>query len=287
MIISNAPFRLVATLLVRNEEDIVGANIEHHVEHGVSHFIVTDNASTDRTREILGKYPEVVEVIDEPCLEHRQSEWVTRMARLACKLDPHWIVHLDADELWCGLTQLRLAAKPAVASTKMFLHPPRLVRFDLHRLRYYLDFEDAGLPGESKVMHRPDPEIVIVHGNHGCNRDTEFTKAVWRHHYPVRCWEQFLRKTVDGHEALLRRNAPCERWGKWYAHYQNGTLCNLYDRICDHWESMVHSPSSDDLIPLLEFWSTPEVIRYFKETKRLPKIGQWPKDLYEEQSISD
>ena len=63
--------KIVGTILSRDEEDIIGANIEHHINQGVTHFIVTNNNSKDRTRQIIEKYPEVVEIIDEcedsPC----------------------------------------------------------------------------------------------------------------------------------------------------------------------------------------------------------------------------
>ena len=99
--------KIVATILAKNEEDIIAENIEHHIEQGVSQFIVTNNNSTDHTRSIVEKYPEVAEIIDEPGDNHHQSKWVTRMAKMACKLNPDWIVHLDADELWGGFFHLR------------------------------------------------------------------------------------------------------------------------------------------------------------------------------------
>jgi glycosyltransferase involved in cell wall biosynthesis len=281
MLISKPPLKIVATLLAHNEADIIGANIEHHVEQGVSQFIITDNRSKDDTKKIAAKYPEVVEIIDEPGYDHHQSKWVTRMARLACKLKPDWIVHLDADELWCGLTQLRHFAGPGVASTKMYLHPPNHCDFNLHDLRYYLDLENTSLPGEAKVMHRPDPDIVITHGNHGFEGDvrTEFTKEVWRHHYPVRSLSQFTRKAVEGHEALLQRNSICERWQKWYNLHEDGKLGLLYDQICDAWTEMIVRPNTESLIAMLDFWSTPEVIAYFRSSNVLPAIGEWPRSI--------
>lgn len=283
MIICKSPIKIVATILAKDEEDIIGANIEHHVGQGVTHFIVTNNRSKDRTAEIASRYPEVVEVIDEPDDTHHQSKWVTRMARAACKLDPDWIVHLDADELWCGLTQLRHAKGKYVGSTKMFLHPPVGGDFDLHAMRHYLDFENIpGLPGECKVAHRPDPDIEITHGNHGFVGDppVEFTKEVWRHHYPVRSYGQFVRKTIEGHEALLRRNSVCERWRKWYNAHFDGRLVGLYDDICKSWREMIATPNRESLLALLDFWATEDVIHLFKNESQLPNIGEWPRRAY-------
>ena len=46
-------FRLVMTLLVKNEADIIEMNIRVHAALGVDSFVVMDHMSTDGTRDIL------------------------------------------------------------------------------------------------------------------------------------------------------------------------------------------------------------------------------------------
>jgi glycosyltransferase involved in cell wall biosynthesis len=277
MIISKPSLKIVATILAKDEEDIIAQNIEHHISQGVSQFIITNNRSKDKTAEIASRYKEVVEIIEEPDETHNQSRSVTRMAQLACKLNPDWIIHLDADELWCGLSQLRNIEASAFGSVKMYLHPPKQLSFNLEHFRHYLDFKDL-LPEECKVGHRPDPDIQITHGNHAIvNREMQFTQQIWRHHYPIRSYKQFLNKTIDGHLALMKRNAPCERWKKWYDLFQAGTLDTFYDHVCNHWETMIDNPNTEAFMFLLNMWATPEVVRLFQESKILPSIGQWPR----------
>src|SRR5437867_3697318 len=90
------------TLLVRDEEDILDAQITFHRAAGVDYFIATDHSSRDRTQEILEKYVAqgVLEVQYEGDPVKRQSEWVTRMARLASELEADWVINSDADEFW-------------------------------------------------------------------------------------------------------------------------------------------------------------------------------------------
>lgn len=275
MLILKSRLKIVATLLIKNEEDIIATNIEHHINQGVSHFIITDNASVDNTRSIVAKYPEVVEIIDEPGKDHRQSEWVTRMARMACKYNPDWIIHLDGDELWGGLCQLQDINKEAAGCTTMYLHPPTSGGFK--QMQHYLDFDNINLPGECKIAHRPHPNIQITHGNHSCNLDTEYTTKIWRHHYPVRSFTQFVRKSVEGHKALASRNAPCERWQRWFELHQSNKLEILYNQVCATWEKMQLNPNTESLTSMMEFWSTPDVIELFRTSRALPKIGKWPK----------
>jgi hypothetical protein len=47
---------LFMTLLVRDEEEIVAANLLYHLSRGVDHLIVANNRSVDGTREILQEF---------------------------------------------------------------------------------------------------------------------------------------------------------------------------------------------------------------------------------------
>lgn len=48
--------KLIMTLLVKDEADMLEENLLFHHSMGVDGFIVTDNNSTDRTPEIIRKY---------------------------------------------------------------------------------------------------------------------------------------------------------------------------------------------------------------------------------------
>lgn len=48
--------KLIMTLLVKNEEDILEENLCFHKAMGVDGFIITDNNSTDSTPDIIRKY---------------------------------------------------------------------------------------------------------------------------------------------------------------------------------------------------------------------------------------
>ena len=60
------------TLLVRDEQDIIEANLEYHLARGVDFFVVTDNLSTDETPAILARYARqgVLRVITETDDDH-------------------------------------------------------------------------------------------------------------------------------------------------------------------------------------------------------------------------
>jgi hypothetical protein len=94
---------LVMTLLVKNERDIIEANVNFHRARGVEHFIVTDNGSSDGTRDLLDMLAKSVPMTawDEPGDDYSQHRWVTRMALWARdELAADWIINNDADEFW-------------------------------------------------------------------------------------------------------------------------------------------------------------------------------------------
>ena len=175
--------KLVMTLLVRDEADIVDAQIAFHLQAGVDFVIATDNRSRDGTTEILERYERagVLHLIREPGDEMRQSEWVTRMARLAATdFGADWVLNTDADEFWWprgGSLKEVLETVPGRYGVvrgcwRHFLPRPEDGAFFAERMT--LRLRRPAFPGEKatifhahqKVAHRADPNVIVEAGNH-------------------------------------------------------------------------------------------------------------------------
>jgi hypothetical protein len=95
--------KVIMTLLVRDEQDIVAENIVFHLAHGVDYVIAMDNLSVDCTAEILRTYERlgVLHYMFQPEDDYSQHRWVTNMARLAAtEFGADWVINNDADEFW-------------------------------------------------------------------------------------------------------------------------------------------------------------------------------------------
>lgn len=174
--------RLVQTLLVRDEADIVDAQLAYHLNAGVDFVIASDHESRDGTTEILESYsregvlrriPVTGEMLDGP--------WRTNMARLAAKEHrADWIINTDADEFWIsqwGTLKDVLSAVPdpygvVFALSRHFAPRPDDGAFFAERMTARVSppvaINDPTSPYRPhlKAAHRADPGISISFGSH-------------------------------------------------------------------------------------------------------------------------
>ncbi len=246
------------TLLVKNESHLIENNLIFHKQMGVDGFIVTDNKSTDGTRQILEKYVNkgwIYEIIDEPSQDYRQSEWVDRMINVATRVYlADWVINSDADEFWHSKSH---DLKKALTKTKAnvikcywknmvpvteeqtFWKNRYVVKkilketgeYDLSKWNIY-DFK------YHKVIHRTRGYIKIAAGNHNVEIDNKINQKsndVSIYHYSTQNYEQFKRKVITGGEALSRnaisKQETGSHWRYFYECYKAGKLYEEYERM--------------------------------------------------------
>lgn len=208
--------KLVQTLVVRDEADIVDTQIAYHLNAGVDFVIATDHDSEDGTTDILEAYAR------DGCLrripvrgEMHDGPWRTRMARLAAsEHGADWVINTDADEFWMprgvALKDV-LASVPqpygiVFALSRHFVPRPDDCSSFPERMTVRvsppLAIHDPTSPYRPhlKVAHRADPRIAIRHGAHSAS------SMLWRKlqhwhplevlHFPFRSLGQWERKGV-------------------------------------------------------------------------------------------
>ncbi len=257
--------KLVMTLLVRDEEDILEWILRYHLSRGVDHFVVTDNLSIDRTPDILHQFERegVVTYIHESADDYSQDLWVTRMTEFAqSELRPDWILHSDADEFWWpddhpDLKQAFSAVPPDVRVVKVdrqnFLGPAEdtgTTFFSRMIFRQLVSKSSLGEPLPPKVAHRPLWSPYVHQGNHRVSEDGEVLSAtelcgVSLLHFPARSPAQFRNKIAKGGAAYVRNTRLDRRTGATWRSLHDDLLAGRFDRVLKA-HFMAEFPGSDE-----------------------------------------
>jgi glycosyltransferase involved in cell wall biosynthesis len=258
--------RIIGTLMVRDEVDVVAAMVEHHLAQGLDRLIVTDNASVDGTREVLEAYAAtgLVELHHDPEHRKQQRDVVTRMARRArTHHRADWVLNLDADEFLVPVDRslsVRAALERTPLSLNAFTVPvvnligpagwsgSGLSRLVWRDLRSNETLRAIGLHAQPtpNAVHRGECDIVVQQGNHFTSMpsngqpDPEVSMEVL--HLPWRSWTQFERKVVNagrGYEASPDlKPSPNHHGMADYRRWKEGTLEDSY---------LARSPGLDEL----------------------------------------
>jgi len=202
--------RLVLTLLVRDESDIIEDYLDFHYAAGVDFVVAADNESTDGTTEVLERHA------DEGRL-HRillrdpfsQIEIVTQMARLATTdFGADWVINSDADEFWwargASLKDVLGAVPNRFGSVRgmwrnFVARPGTGIFAERMTIRW-----QKPTPGvhpfnpHFKTPHRGSPDVEVGGGNHDVTVPGLSPLPGWYPidvlHFPIRSLEQFERK---------------------------------------------------------------------------------------------
>ncbi len=256
-------FRLVMAILVRDEADIIEANIRTHARLGVDAFVVMDNDSSDGTREILDTLKDEFEIviIDEKG-DYKQAKWMLQLAKTAKKeLGADWVINNDADEFWIpnnGKTlKENLDFKKAVLTVQRYNMVPDSTSIkDEHFFEslyyvknpiFYKKSKELTNPKQSIIIGKIGPKTIVnPHGlvylrggNHkalhignlrdyarsGYDRIKRF-EGIEVFHYSIRNYAQF-EKNILNRKRLLESGKKVSmgpHYRRWTRLYNEGTL---------------------------------------------------------------
>lgn len=235
--------KLVMTLLVRDEEDIIADNIRFHADQGVDAFIVMDNLSTDRTPDILHElsHSHRIVYLTQEADDYSQGEWVTEMARRAyTEMGADWVINNDADEFWVassGSLKHYFAAVPRDVSAVVVerhnalpsysgSHAERAAAHPSTSWVFAKQSENSlGRPLPPKCAHRGSATVRVKQGNHDIEDLTVNRIAsgpgLYILHYPYRSLAGYRKKIKSGGAAYARNTTLDQRIGStWRSLYQ-------------------------------------------------------------------
>ncbi len=217
--------KLVVTVMVRDEVDIIAAWVEHHVAQGTDLIIATDNGSVDGTTEILQQYADrgVLELHHDPVFRKQQHAVVTGMARRAyTEHEADWVINADADEFWVpcdrsltlhtALEAIPLSLNAFTVPVTNLVGPPAMRGSGIDRLvwrdrRTPEELQAVGIFAQptDDAVHRGDPDVKIAQGNHFVSLKStgqpDDAHALEVLHLPWRSWLQFEQKVISAGRA--------------------------------------------------------------------------------------
>ena len=234
---------IAVVMMVKDEEDIIGHNLEwlHYV--GVRRFVIADNQSSDGTREgILGfqaRHPDCeVIVVDDPVVSYVQSVKTTRLLRQAISTWPdlRWVFPIDADEFLI----------PSRGFGPLDELPDHIDAMTIQKVihsRHSLGGEvDTGSPlglmalrsslfwVPPKSACRAREHFAVTPGNHYIASSAggspvyqgAFALGLYYREFQVRSFEHFLRKVGNGGQAILaaKKEGRAEGGDHWLRYFE-------------------------------------------------------------------
>jgi hypothetical protein len=236
--------KLIQTLVVRDEADVVDAQIAYHLNAGVDFVIATDHESRDGTADLLASYEHEGHLrLFREQGEMRESVWRTQMARLAAtEYGADWVINTDADEFWMprnGSLKEALGAIPDTIGIVWALTCHFVPRPDdgapfaermTVRLSAPVALNDPTSPyrPHAKAAHRADPDVVIWFGSHRVQSGRLAPLPGWHpadvFHFPFRSLEQYERKNIR----RARGDKPLGQYVKGLQAREQGRLEDVY-----------------------------------------------------------
>ena len=251
--------KLIMLLLCKDEVDIIEPWLLFHKAMGVDGFIVTDNNSTDGTREILQKYKDkgdILEIIDDAGTVHLQAQRCDRMIKLAIeKYKADWIISSDADEFWYAQSlnlKKDILDNEACNTQYVCLHnfipyekignfldgtywDNRIIQdFEQQKYNFSVGYKNNYV---YKIIFKAKDYIRIVDGNHDAQMKNKCAAKISNikiYHYFIRNFQHFNHKVKKGGEAL--KDHPVKTigsyWRVWYQdYYLQNKMQELWDKI--------------------------------------------------------
>jgi hypothetical protein len=243
--------KLVMTLLVRDEQDILRENLDFHLARGVDEILLMDNISVDQTADIAREYQRAgcLHYTFQPQDDYSQGRWVTEMARRAIhQFHADWVINSDADEFWwphVGSIKDSLASIRADAIAASVKRTNFVARVDSGEpfwrrmnVRCVASVNALGQSLPGKLAHRAVTDIVVDQGNHRVYVGGQVARCVPAPmtilHFPVRSRAQFFNKVIKGGAAYARNTELNQHVGKTWRHlyglYLEGKLHHAYTK---------------------------------------------------------
>jgi hypothetical protein len=201
--------KIFAVMMVKDEIDIIGYNIEYLETQDIDHIFVANNLSSDGTGEKLielsEKYDNITLYDDNEFAYYqpdKMNEWISRCYKLGADI----IIPIDADEIWYSKVDGRTLGQVLKESdgdifvadsidfipTKNDLDDKNPIKSMCYRKKNSNSF--------AAVAFRKYPGAYLEIGNHDVlnHKGKRVFDLIGIRHYQYRSFDQFYKKVLNG-----------------------------------------------------------------------------------------
>jgi hypothetical protein len=247
----------VLFIMIKDEDDIIGQNLEHHYALGFRRYFILDNASVDETASIIRKFREdhsdasIFYAYDYVVGYHQalKMKALDQFMQSYLHYDenkPSWLFFVDADEF---LTLTNDNDDQTIKPINDLLNDETKNLLVFHWVQCASDTALLNLPNEydifsafpitwprmkaevSKIAYRVGKGFVPIQGNHAVEKFPFDLSTVavmaefnfFMFHFPNRSVEQLRRKLLNANKALVattKRDGLGDTAGHWRTYYQ-------------------------------------------------------------------
>ena len=207
-------FSIAATMIVKNEEDILPFVLANTLNQVDKIFIINNN-SIDTTEDVILSFRDRVEYYENKKEYYNHGEWMTQLANMAIKNKFDWIVPIDGDEIWSNLSVLRNNNQYnffVIESIKNHMFTNYTGSFHPSKMPYYKEEKTLRNAFKTSISIQ-----AITEGSHYIkgvnNRIVSYSSSIAIDHYPFRSENQYIRKVTNGTAAMMtRKTTSVEAW---------------------------------------------------------------------------
>lgn len=241
--------KVFVVMMVKDEIDIIGYNIEYLQTQDIDHFYIANNLSTDGTKELLvelsKKYGNMT-IVDDNEFAYYQSDKMNNWCNVCFNMGADIVMPIDADEIWYSKDSSKTLGKLLktvegdifVANSTDYIPTINDLKEDNPILS--MAYKKKNSDSFPAVAFRKYPGFYLEMGNHNVinHGGKRVCGLIGIRHYQYRSFEQFCKKVTNGKKV-----------------YDNTTFS---DSIGSHWRKL-GSMEKNEMLTWWENYTSQEV----------------------------
>jgi|694.fasta_scaffold06563_36 hypothetical protein len=239
---------LFVVAMVKDEEDIIGHNLNYLLNQDIDHFIIANNLSIDSTNEILqdlkSQNPNLFTILQDEEVAYYQSAKMNKLIYTAAEMGASHIIPLDADEIWFTHSGKSLGSE----IKSMLVDKTYATVFDM--VPKNNSFTSNGNPITDICFQEPRvkalPSVAfkftegcsIVQGNHDVVMPgSQSEDLLYIKHYQYRSFDQYKNKLRNGKKVYDATDLSYGHGTHWRI---GGEMSD--DELLNNWNNFVNQP---------------------------------------------